>query len=170
MARSPRSSAEVLVTLSVFDRLIDRDPKNPSGEEPMTRAQSVRELKAAVRRDLEWILNSRRIVLPPDAALTELNKSVYVFGLSDFTGWSLNSNRDQIRLLRSVHQTIKVFEPRLGNVNIIPIESQTISTRTMRFRIEAMLLMDPAPEQVSFDTLLDLTSAKYQLQGDPNAG
>jgi type VI secretion system protein ImpF len=169
MAGGKRTSPDLLVTLSILDRLIDRDPRGLYGQEALTRAQSVRELKAGLRRDLEWLLNSRRVAVPPDESLVEVNRSVYVFGLSDFTGWSLASNRDQIRLLRSVQQTIKVFEPRLTKVNIIPIESQTISTRTMRFRIEAMLLMDPAPEPISFDTVLDLTSSRYQLQGDGNA-
>jgi len=170
MAVGSRSTSDVLATLSIIDRIIDTDPRNPSGAEYMTRAQSVRELKSAVRRDLEWLLNSRRIAVPPDEGLVELNRSVYVFGLTDFTGWSLHSSRDQVRMLRSLQQTIKVFEPRLGNVNVIPVEGQSLSTRTLRFRIEALLLMDPAPEHISFDTVLDLTSSRYQLQGDGNAG
>jgi type VI secretion system protein ImpF len=169
MAGGGRTKSDLLVTLSVFDRLIDRDPRNLMGEEAMTRAQSVREMKNAVRRDLEWLLNSRRVAVPPDEALAEVNRSVYVFGLSDFSGWSLSSNKDQIRLLRSVQQTIRIFEPRLTNVNIVPIESQTVATRTLRFRIDGMLVMDPAPEHVSFDTVLDLTNARYQLKGDGNA-
>jgi type VI secretion system protein ImpF len=169
MAGGARAKSDLLVTLSVFDRLIDRDPRNRLAEEAMTRAQSVRELKNALRRDLEWLLNSRRVAVPPDEALTELNKSVYVFGLSDFSSWSLSSNRDQIRLLRAVQHTIKTFEPRLANVNIIPVESQAVGTRTLRFRIDAMLVMDPAPEHVSFDTVLDLPSSRYELKGDGNA-
>ena len=44
---------------SLLDRLIDLDPL--SKVEPMpTRAESIREFKAGVRRDLEWLLNSRR--------------------------------------------------------------------------------------------------------------
>jgi type VI secretion system protein ImpF len=170
MAGGARPPADLLVTLSVIDRLIDKDPRNLYPQEAMTRAQSVRELKAAVRRDLEWLLNTRRVAVPPDEGLSELNKSVYMFGLPDFTGWSLSSSRDQVRMLRSLQQAIKIFEPRLGSVNIVPVESQNQSTRTLRFRIEALLLMDPAPEHISFDTLLDLTSSRYQLQGEANAG
>jgi type VI secretion system protein ImpF len=57
----------------------------------------------------------------------------------------------------------------LANVNIIPVESQAVGTRTLRFRIDAMLVMDPAPEHVSFDTVLDLPSSRYELKGDGNA-
>jgi hypothetical protein len=64
MAGGARAKSDLLVTLSVFDRLIDRDPRNRLAEEAMTRAQSVRELKNALRRDLEWLLNSRRVTVP----------------------------------------------------------------------------------------------------------
>lgn len=169
MGSGARSNLDILVTLSVFDRLIDFDPRNPTSEEPMTRARSVRELKVALRRDLEWLLNSRRIAFPPDEGLVELNRSVYVYGLPDFTAWSLNNPKDQVRMLRSLQGTIKLFEPRLANVNIVPLESKVIATRSLRFRIEALLLMDPAPELVSFDTMLDLTSSHYHIQGEGNA-
>src|SRR5207302_1846366 len=54
---------ERTVQWSVLDRLIDTDPHSPA-EPSFTWAQSVRELKRALRRDLEWLLNTRRIVEP----------------------------------------------------------------------------------------------------------
>jgi type VI secretion system protein ImpF len=59
---------DVQVTISVFDRLIDNDPRT-SVEAAPTRAETVRRLRAAVRRDIEWLLNSRRIAVPPDEEL-----------------------------------------------------------------------------------------------------
>jgi type VI secretion system protein ImpF len=72
-------------------------------------------------------------------------------------------------MLRTLQSTIKLFEPRLSNVNIVPLESKVIATRSLRFRIEALLLMDPAPELISFDTMLDLTSSHYHVHGEGNA-
>ena len=46
-----KSQGDVTVTQSVFDRLIDLEPATKV-EAPPSRAQSVRLLKAAVRRDL----------------------------------------------------------------------------------------------------------------------
>ena len=43
---------------SVFDRLIDEDPGNER-EAPKPRAQVLRDMKAAVCRDLEYLLNTR---------------------------------------------------------------------------------------------------------------
>jgi type VI secretion system protein ImpF len=164
-----RSSVDSAVTVSVIDRLIDEDPR--TGVEALpTRSQSVRLLKDGVRRDLEWLLNTRRIAVEPDPALHEVDRSVYMYGLPDFTAMSLASPKDQAKLLRSLQGTIKQFEPRLASVRIVPLELQGVNTRTLRFRIEGLLLMDPAPEHVSFDTVLDLTSSQYVVRGEANAG
>jgi type VI secretion system protein ImpF len=161
-----RNAPESVVTLSVLDRLIDEDPRN-SREAAPTRVQSVRRLKDAVRRDLEWLLNTRRVAVPPDEGLELVNQSVYVFGLPDFTAYSLASQADQTRLVRHLQRAVAVFEPRLAQVRIVAVESATSSSRTLRFRVEGLLLMDPAPEHVSFDTVLELTSGEYEVQ---NAG
>jgi type VI secretion system protein ImpF len=162
MARTPESM--VGVTLSVLDRLLDNDP-DVSVEAVPSRSQSVRQLKDAVRRDLEWLLNTRRIAVPPDESLKELHRSTYVFGLPDFSAYSIGNNKDRVKLVRHLQSTVKVFEPRMANVRVVPIEDKTPGTRTLRFRIEGLLLMDPAPEHVSFDTVLELTSGQYEVQG-----
>lgn len=159
MARFDGASA---VTLSTLDRLIDQEPES-SVEAAPSRSQSVRQLKEAVRRDLEWLLNTRRIAVPPDEALKEVNRSVYVFGLPDFAAYSLNSPKDQSKLVRFLQSTVKLFEPRLTNVRILPLEDNTPGTRTLHFRIDGLLLMDPAPEHVSFDTVLELISGQYEV-------
>src|SRR5271169_770434 len=111
----PRPSSDVTVTLSVLDRLIDREPGN-SVEAPPSRAESVRQLKRAVRRDLEWLLNTRCNVQDPGESLEEVSRSLYLFGLPDFTTYTISSPDDQPKLLRQVLSAIKLFEPRLGNV------------------------------------------------------
>jgi type VI secretion system protein ImpF len=162
----PHSVPDSAVTLSVFDRLIDQDPRS-SKEVALTRAQSVRALRESVRRDLEWLLNTRRIAVPPEEALRELNRSVYLFGLPDFTGYSLSTLADRTRLIRLLQAAVKIYEPRIAKARIVPVEGADNSTRTVRFRVEGLLLMDPEPEHVSFDTVLQLTSGQYEVQ---NAG
>src|SRR4029077_20362835 len=46
------------VTLSVLDRLLDDEPKSKV-EDPMTHSKSLAQLKIAIRRDLENLLNTR---------------------------------------------------------------------------------------------------------------
>ena len=161
-----RQATDTAVTLSVLDRLIDDDPRN-TGEAPFSRAQSVRILRDAVRRDLEWLLNTRQVAVPPDEGLKEVNRSAYVFGLPDFTGYSLASPGDENKLIRQLQTALKLFEPRLAKVRLVPLEPVVAKTRTFRFRIEGLLLMDPAPEHISFDTVLQLTTSQYEVQ---NAG
>lgn len=157
---------DVLVTLSVLDRLVDSDPKN-STEAPLTRAESVRRLRIAVRRDLEWLLNSRRIAIPPDAALSELNRSVYVYGLPDIASVRIADRAEQARLLAAIEKSVQIFEPRLTNVRIIPvIDESKKSIQRMDFRIEGLLLMDPAPVHISFDTTLDAVNQNYRIKSD----
>jgi type VI secretion system protein ImpF len=54
----PPNSREARPQLSVLDRLLDDEPKKREEVQP-TAAQTVRQLKDALRRDLEWLLNTR---------------------------------------------------------------------------------------------------------------
>ncbi|MDR3702992.1 MAG: type VI secretion system baseplate subunit TssE [Candidatus Sulfopaludibacter sp.] len=162
----PRPGPDAAVTLSVLDRLINDDPQT-SSEAPLTRAQSVRMLRDGVRRDLEWLLNTRQVAVPPPESLRELGRSTYVFGLPDFSGYNLGAVAAEARITRQLQFALKVFEPRLARVRLVPLEPMAAKTRTFRFRIEALLLMDPAPEHISFDTVLQLTTNQYEVQ---NAG
>lgn len=160
--------SDVTVTLSVLDRLVDREPGSRV-EAPLSRAQSVRLLKAAVRRDLEWLLNTRRNFQEVDESLAETSHSLYAFGLPDFSTYTMASAADQAKLLRQLLAAIKLFEPRLANVRLVPMEEPSEGIQRARLRIEAMLLMDPNPEPVSFDTVIELRSGNCQLMGNPDA-
>lgn len=164
-----RAQDDLPVTLSVLDRLIDTDPKS-STEAPLRPAQTRRQMKEALRRDLEWVLNTRRIAAEPDEALKEVNRSLYVFGLPDFSSYSLASSKDQSKLLRVIQSTIKIFEPRLLNVGIVAVEIPSSGLQALRLRIEGMLNVGPAPEYVSFDTLVELRSGACKVRGEADAG
>lgn len=160
-----RSSQRTLLP-SILDRLIDLEPNNRN-EASMVRAQSLKELKDSVRRDLEWLLNSTRIppaAEPPQAA-RELWQSVYCYGLPDITGMAVRSQQERHRLARAVEIAISDFEPRLQNV-VVTIPPNMPSARVVHFQIEAMLKMEPAPERVFFDTTLELISGQYQIEGE----
>lgn len=159
-----RSSQRTLLP-SVLDRLIDLEPNNRN-EASAVRAQSMKELKDSVRRDLEWLLNSCRV--PPEAeppqAARELWKSVYCYGLPDITGMAVRTGEERRRLARAVEIAIADFEPRLQNV-VVTIPQSAPTAALVHFQIEAMLKMEPAPERVFFDTTLDAISGQYQIEG-----
>ncbi len=154
---------ERTVQQSVLDRLIDEDPRSPA-DPSVSWAQSVRELKQAVRRDLEWLLNTRRIhELAPDA-LEEVGKSLYHYGLPDITSLSADDPRTRQVLIRQVEEAIALFEPRLMGVRVAIVETEYDKKRELRFLIEALLKMEPSPEQVAFDTVLEFSSGKFQVR------
>jgi type VI secretion system protein ImpF len=163
-----RYDLDTVVTQSLIDRLIDREP-NLNGDPPVSRAQSVRLLKAALRRDLEWLLNSRRVAASDPNDFAHLGKSVYFYGLPDFSTFSLNSPRDRNSLLRELERSVAFYEPRLKGTRVSLLESPSNALRIVRFQIEGLLMMDPAPEQISFDTVLQLGSGEYEIKGDRNA-
>jgi type VI secretion system protein ImpF len=159
----PTTGREGPVTLSVLDRLVDQEPERKL-EPPLTRAQSLRDLKAALRRDLEWLLNTRRTIEESPASLKELEHSLYNYGLPDVSSLYLRSPNDQEILLTAIKTAINLFEPRLLNVKVT-LEPPADDTRVVRFTIEGLLRMDPAPEHILFDTVLEPTSGQYQVKG-----
>ena len=164
-----RWEPEQTVTQSVLERLIDRDLGYGSEAAP-TRAQSVRLLRASVRRDLEWLLNTRRTPEAAGEEFPEVAKSVHNYGIPDLNALNWQSSRDRTRLARVVQEALHIFEPRLRGIQVVPLEPVAGSPHVMRFQIDGLLEMDPAPEHISFDTTLQLSSGEYQVKGDSSAG
>jgi type VI secretion system protein ImpF len=167
--RHGRSDNDPAVTQSLLDRLLDNEPSAPS-DGAVSRAESVRRLKASVRRDLEWLLNTRRTPDPAPESMPELSRSLFNYGLPDFSSLSVTSPRDRDHLLLELENTVAIFEPRLKDVRVSLIDAPQGYTRILRFQIEGMLDMNPMAERISFDTLLQLNSGEYQIRGDGSAG
>ncbi len=159
-----RSDIDRPVQQSLIDRLIDDDPQS-NVEPPMSRSQSVRVFKNSIRRDLEWLLNSRRTPEDPPEDMEDAARSVLYFGLPDVTSLSGDSTDDRVRLLRMIEDAIATYEPRLASVTVSEAENPDSEARRVRFLIQATLRMDPSPELVYFDTVLDLSSKEYEVKG-----
>jgi len=81
------------------------------------------------------------------------------------SAFGVNSTKDQNRLSWLLESAIVTFEPRLEAVKV-SMEPISPGSRMLKFQIEGMLRMDPAPERISFDTVLELTSGVYLVKGD----
>lgn len=152
-----RSATETLVTQSVLDRLTQVE------EWPATRNQSVRFFKDALKRDLEWLLNTRK---PPLSQLDDrpvARETVINFGLPDISSLGLSSASDQRSLRMAIEGCVRAFEPRLTDVRVT-LESSDTTDRRLRFHIEGNMKLDPAPEEITFDTVLELTSGEYKVK------
>jgi type VI secretion system protein ImpF len=157
-----RIDNEIRVSQSVLDRLIDEEPR-VSTEPPKSQSQSLAELKQAVRRDLEWLLNTRCFYDHGDGGLEETYRSVAFYGLPDFTGVSAKSHLEQARMTKALETSIKYFEPRFSNLKV-KLEPLSNVDRVLRFRIEAVLDIEPTPEPVAFDTVLQLGSGNFAVE------
>jgi len=159
-----RPAAQQKLVVSILDRLIDQGPAGlPSSQVEPSRELAL--IKASVKRDLEWLLNSRQPLFDPPADLRHIRQSLLTFGLPDFTVASLNSTKDQDVLRRAIEETVRRFEPRLADVTV-RLEAGHEFDRSLRFRIDGMLQVDPEPEPVTFDSVLQLNTRDFVVQGE----
>ena len=151
------------VAASVLDRLLDDEPQNRR-DAPKSRNQILRELKTSVRRDLENLLNTRWrcVAWPPD--LDQLEVSLVNYGLPDFTGANMSLDEERQNLRGVIEQVIRRFEPRFKSVNVKMLKNNDAFDRTLRFRIDAVLYAEPAPEPVVFDSQLEPGSATFEVK------
>lgn len=157
-----RTDNEIRITLSVLDRLLDFEPETTK-EAPKSRSKSLRELKQSVRRDIEWLLNTRHYSGEVDDRLKEVQKSVVFYGLPDFTAVSVKNEAEQKRLTKSLETAIKNFEPRFIDLKVT-LEPIKDTDKLLRFRIEANLDIDPAPEPITFDTVLQFGGSGFTVK------
>src|SRR5581483_2298457 len=118
----PRWEPEQTVTLSFLDRLVDNDPKAAS-DPPPSRARSIRQLKAALRRDLEWLLNTRRRPNPAGPEFKRLERSLYNYGLPDITSMSWGVHQYKMSLTKMIEQSVAIFEPRISRIKVVSLEA-----------------------------------------------
>jgi type VI secretion system protein ImpF len=156
--------SESRVRLSVLDRLV-------SGTDgAASLSESVSAMRDAVRRDLDRLLNTRRIAEPATDEFPEVQKSLYHYGLPDITSLSGDSSTARRRLVRQVEEAIELFEPRLMNVRVSGMDTPArADRRQIRFHIEALLRLDPDPERVAFDTVLETASGRISVTGEGDA-
>jgi type VI secretion system protein ImpF len=151
MARS--RFAEQLPLLSVLDRLLDDDP-TATREAPKSQNQLLRELKQSVRRDLEDLLNTRQRCLEQPPELAELARSLVNYGVPDFTGTGPGAASGPEEICRMLKEVITRYEPRFKRVTVELLDSSEPLDRTLRFRIDAVLRVEPVAERVVFDSTL----------------
>ena len=149
---------------SVLDRLLDEDPSKTL-EAPKSRTQVLRELKQSVRRDLENLLNTRWRATSWPAHLQELEVSLLSYGLPDVTAADLASSSKREEFRRTLQRVIRDFEPRLSKVSVKLLDRGEPVDRTLRFRIEAMLRVEPSPEPVAFDSAVEPATGNVEVKG-----
>jgi type VI secretion system protein ImpF len=159
-----RVEHDVRTTPSVVDRLLD-DAPGESQERPLDWHEQIRALKESVGRDLEALLNTRqeRLAELPEG-LGEVSHSLMTYGLPDFSSLNLSSPADCSKVRRAIEVAVERFEPRLAKVRVLMDDPKNFDSG-LRFRIEALLRVEPAPEPVTFDAVLQPATQEYDVQG-----
>lgn len=148
------------IQVSLLDRLIDDEP-DLSTEAPHTRGVNMRQVEKSLLRDLENLLNTRRNILEPPVAYAELTRSLYTYGLSDYTAENPNNPMVLQNLRREIAQSVALFEPRLKNV-VVQIDAGR-ERRVLAFRIAGTMVVESFAEPVTFDIQLDPNRGEYHI-------
>ncbi len=147
---------------SVLDRLLDDDPDSQR-DPPKARGQQLGELRRAVGRDLEALLNTRQRCRSAPSDLKQLDHSLINYGIPDLTAANLATaeRRDDFRA--TIEEAIRRHEPRFVTVSVILLENAEPGDRTLRFRIEALIRADPAPEPLIYDSYLEPVTRNFSV-------
>jgi type VI secretion system protein ImpF len=161
----PREDTQQGLMPSILDRLIDPDASGTSWR----RGYGLEQMVEAVHRDLEDLLNTRQSYVGPkengglSKDLVEVGNSIVAYGLPDLASLSAVTPKQREEIGRVLEAIVSKFEPRLKDVKASILDANQDKERTVQFRIEAKLSVDPAPE-VAFDTILELTTGHYQVR------
>jgi type VI secretion system protein ImpF len=90
---------------------------------------------------------------------------VLAYGIPDCTAGTFHDKRAREVLRAEVEDTLRRFEPRFARVRVLLVESKTTLDSTLRLQIDALLHADPAPEAITFETVVDATTADVMVRG-----
>ncbi len=140
-----------MVEASLLDKLIDLEPNITNAQERRG-GVSVKSLRAAMRRDLQNLLNTKVRWLTWPSSYKELDRSLLNYGLPDFSGMPVGTLDGKLALCRQVKQAILLFEPRIIDLSVEPIEGDDDIDRALCLRIDALMHADPNPELISLES------------------
>lgn len=144
---------------SVFDRLHSAAEMGVLGRH----VSDIQIVKTSVLRDVENLLNTRRVIIEPSADFNYLNQSMYVYGLEDFVAKNPKSPDVRKALKTSIESTIKKFEPRLRRVTVA-FNDEEGNEQNLCFSVRATLYADPIHEPIFFDTWFSVNRGEYKIR------
>lgn len=149
----------MLLQPSLLDRLTDDKPGDQKVEERSARGATQIDFRAAVLRDLVWLLNTVALQAVSDMSIySEVKRSVMNFGIPDFTG-ATKSSFDKHEFTNLMREVIVNFEPRIikESLKVTVVESKEPKfNKTILFDINGKLWFQPLPVELYLRSELDL--------------
>jgi type VI secretion system protein ImpF len=152
-----RTKSEILVTQSLIDRLTDVE------QWPETRSASIAMYRDSLKRDLEWLLNTRQPVIAAMESFPATAASVFNYGLPDIHSFDGSAGKERTQLTASLEKCIRSFEPRISHPRVFLTRTDTLN-RSLRFHIEGQITYENMDEEIKFDTILELISGEYEVK------
>jgi type VI secretion system protein ImpF len=144
---------------SILDRLIDPESQGTAWRQ----GYGIDQMVEAVQRDLEELLNTRQSHAGLPEEYVEVLNSIVGYGLPDLTSLNALTPQQREEIGRVLESAVAKYEPRLRGIRATMLDPGDTKQRTVRFRIDARLCIDPAPE-VSFETVMELTTGRHSVQ------
>ena len=144
---------------------MDEDPQNKQ-EGRSARMISLSEYRAAVLRDLSWLLNcSNHVKSEGLDDFPHVESSVFNFGKPTLSGLGIaGMNLKELEL--EIGRSVRNFEPRIvGDTLVVRAvrESVNNSPSTLVFEIRADLWAKPFPEKLFIKTALDIETGAVTM-------
>jgi len=152
-----RGKSDVVVTQSLVDRLSDTEPW------PETRAASISMYRESMKRDLEWLLNTRKPVMPELEGYPLTAASVLNFGLPDLHSFDGSAGKEHNALTVALEKCIRTYEPRISLPRVYLTRTDLLS-RSLRFHIEGQIVYENMDEEIKFDTVLEMIRGEYEVK------
>ncbi len=146
--------------------VIDRILADGGGGRSVDLRISVEELRRALRRDIEWLLNSKQPGLMAMVGKPECAASILNYGVPDITQFHSHSQHDRAELCRLITAALRSFEPRLlpESLRVEFVEARGAAGLDLHFRISGVLHVDPIHEPIAFDTSVEVETGSFALQ------
>lgn len=165
--RREHQAAKDRLQPALFDRLTDLQPSKVKEARDGVQID-YEKLRAAILRDLAWLLNTVNLESIIDLdGLNEVKKSSINFGVSPLAG-SRMSEIDHITLQSTIRQSIVNFEPRLIeetlSVKFVNEGNYLEHHNVLTLIIKGMMWCNPYPREFLLRTNLDLESGHMDIK------
>lgn len=152
-----------VLSRSILDRLIDEAPDR-AVDPSMSFVDQVREVREAIRRDLEALLNTRRCPTTPPTALSELRDALVSYGVDGIVSANLMTDQAKLKLAEAIERRVALFETRLADIRVTILKSRTMTERALRMRIQATFRLHEGMPPISFESTIDPSTQRVLVE------
>ncbi|MEQ8791070.1 MAG: type VI secretion system baseplate subunit TssE [Pirellulaceae bacterium] len=117
---------------------------------------------AAVKRDLDNLLNTRQSHQGACDGFEEVQRSLITYGLPDAASMAVDTPQQRLQLARRIEAIIAQFEPRLRQVHVRIVDAPDNLRRVLQFQILGRLQIEPAVD-LQLDASMELTTGQLTL-------